>query len=280
MDRRTFERIISPVGSAIVILILILYLTPIWWGISTSLKPWEYVYTWPPRWWAPGMTLFFYYKIFVSRPLFHWIWNSLLYAGATTGVVLLFSSIASYSLVRFRFRGSGKVSFALIATRFIPPISLTVPIFLMSRAWGLYNTLTILVLVTTYLNLPTQVWLLKAYFEAIPWEMEESAMIDGCTRLGAFFRVIVPMCAHFMASAAIITFLGCWNAFYWPLVLTSGPENEVIGLGIYHFIGDGMTYTNEICAGGIIFSLPAILLCVFAGKYILRGLAVGGLKGL
>jgi len=280
LSMRTKDKIKGILVYTTIIVIIFVHLIPIYWTASTAFKYLEDVYNMPPEWIPKRPTLDAYVRVFVSRPLFHWVWNTMVLSGAVTFLTVVVSALAAYSISRFRFPGSQYASLMIIATRFIPPMATTVPIFLMYQALGIYNTMIGLVLILTFLQLPFRIWLLNAFFESIPWDLEEMGMIDGCTRVGAFFRIIIPISLPAFSAVGILTFIGTWNSFYWPLVLTQGAENKVLSLGIYDFIGDTMIFTNELCAGGIIMSIPSFLFVIFASKYMIRGLTAGALKGL
>ncbi|RLE62540.1 MAG: hypothetical protein DRJ47_10495 [Thermoprotei archaeon] len=277
---KTLRKVGSVCYELFVIAFLIVFLLPVWWTISTAIKTIPEAYRMPPQWIPSKPTFYYFIKVFLSRPVFHWIWNSALLAGGVTILCIFIGLLCAYSLTRFRFRGSDKMSFMLIATRFIPPMSLTVPIFMMMKSLGIYDSLLSVIIVLTYLNLPFTVWLLKAFLSTAPWALEEMGMIDGCSRMGAFIRIVLPVISPGILATTIITWLGCWNEFYWPLVLTKSREAQVIGLGIYDFMGDAMTYINELCGGGLIMCIPSFIFCFIASKYIVAGLTKGALKGL
>jgi len=204
--------------------------------------------------------------------------NSLILSLITTFLVLVIALPTAYALSKYPFRGSKVILLSYLASRIIPPVSLLVPFYVMLSILHLIDTYIGLILTYTYITLPIIIWILKGFFDEFPKDLIDSALIDGCTRLGAFFRVVLPTSAVGVAAAGIVTFLWCWNEFLFPMVFTTSNNVAPLTTGIFEFVGDEVIEWNSLSAVGIFASLPAIIFFIFAQKYIIAGLTKGALK--
>lgn len=251
---------------------------PIYSMISTSLRPASATMTVPVEWWPSAPTVAAYGAIWVGRPYGRYFLNSLLVASATTLASIGLAALAGYGFSRYRFRGAAALLTGMVATQMIPSILLLITYF-KAVAWvGLYNSLTALVLAYTSFVLPFSTWLLKGYFDGVPLELDEAAMIDGCSPLGGFARVVLPVALPGITATSIYAFLLAWNEFIFAYVLTDSSEKYTISVGIAHFFGEYSVAWNELMAAGLVAALPPIVLYVFTSRFLVSGLTAGALK--
>jgi len=207
------------------------------------------------------------------------MWNSLLVALVVTALNLVIGTTAGYAYARFRFRLKTLSLFALLFTRMLPTVVLIPAFFLMLRAVGLQNTLTGLVVAYCSFTLPFTVWIMKAYFETIPAELDKSALVDGCNRLQAYTRVVLPVSGPGLMAGGAFTFMLCWNEFIVAQVLNTKPGTTTLPPVIAGMNGQINIDYSVIAASGFLGALPAVLLVLFFQKYLVQGLTAGSVKG-
>jgi multiple sugar transport system permease protein len=201
-------------------------------------------------------------------------------AVVATGVVCLtlsLGTLAAYAIARLRFRGSSGLAYGLLATRMVPLVVLIVPLYVMLRTVGLLNSLGGLILAESGLFLPYAIWILLGHFAAIPAELEEAALIDGCTRLGALRRVLLPLAAPGLAACGVIIFLLSWNELLVPLILVSTQEGMTLPVLISSFVTVRFLSYTLLNAAGLLALVPTLVLALLAQRYIVRGLIAGAL---
>jgi len=262
----------------ILCLLAIFMLSPIVLMFFNSLKTITEAFSWPPTILPREPSLEAYIRVFSSDvPLT--LRNSAIIAMSTTVIVVCVALPTAYALSRYPYKGSRVALLFFLASRIIPPLSLLVPFYLLLSHLRLVNTLLGLIIIDTYLSLPLIIWMLKGFFDEFPQELIDSALIDGCSKLGAFIRVVLPVTSVAIAAAAIITFLWTWNEFIYAMVFTTTSDASPITVGIFTFVGDEVIEWNSMCAVGIFTSLPAIVFFILAQKYIVEGLTKGAIKG-
>lgn len=205
--------------------------------------------------------------------------NSLIVALLVTFVSVFVGSLAAYCLVRFRFRGRGLVSFSVIAPQLLPPIALVIPLYLIIRKLGLLDTRTALIMTYTSFILPLVIWLMNGHFRSVPLEVEEAARIDGCSRIGALFRVVLPLVSPGIAATFIFAFIIAWNEFFYALIFSSTLSSKTLSVLVEEFSSKfGEDYVL-MGAAGVLASLPPVVLALVFQKYIVQGLTAGAVKG-
>lgn len=207
------------------------------------------------------------------------MWNSLLVAAIVTGVNLVVGTTAGYAYARFRFPLKTLSLFALLFTRMLPTVVLIPAFFLMFRALGLQNTLAGLVVAYCSFTLPFTVWIMKAYFETIPSDLDKSALVDGCNRFQAYYRVVLPVSGPGLVAAGAFTFMLCWNEFVVAQVLNTKPGTTTLPPVIAGMNGQVNVDYSVIAASGFLGALPAVLLVLIFQKYMVQGLTAGSVKG-
>jgi multiple sugar transport system permease protein len=205
--------------------------------------------------------------------------NSVIVASVVTVVNLLLGTTAGYAYARFRFPGHTVSLFALLFTRMLPTVVLVPAFFIMFRALGLQNTLAGLVVAYCSFTLPFTVWIMKAYFETIPADLDKSALVDGCNRLQAYCRVVLPVSGPGLVAGGAFTFMLCWNEFVVAQVLNTKPGTTTLPPVIAGMNGQINIDYSVIAASGFLGALPAVLLVLIFQKYMVQGLTAGSVKG-
>ncbi|HEY8370335.1 MAG TPA: carbohydrate ABC transporter permease [Thermodesulfobacteriota bacterium] len=253
-------------------------LVPILWALVTSLKVESDVVAYPPRWWPDPVTLESYRLVFQSNMPRYYL-NSLVVALLTLAVTLAAGSLGGYAAARFDFRGKKLVLFLLLMTIMIPGIVVLVPLYLMANQVGLQDTYLGLVLVYAGWQVPTAIWLMRGFFESIPRDLEEAALIDGCTPFQAFVRVILPLTRPGLAAASMVVFIWVWNEFIIALTLTSSDQMRLVPVGLYLYVSSFGVEWGPLMAAVCVALLPVIGLFVVLQRQFVEGLTSGGTKG-
>jgi len=261
----------------VAIVLALLNVAPIYWIIITSFKSYREAFQIPPiffKW----INFQSYQGYFAQDGLMNSLANSVLSTSLSVLVAMLFGCFAAYALSRTRLRGGEFIAFFMMATRFIPPISTVIPLFLAMRYFSLYDTVTGLVILLAAMNIPYAVWMMRGFFKEVPIEVEEAAWVDGCSRLGGFFRIVLPMCKPGLAATAVLTTLFAWNDFMYALIMTSS-EARTLPMTISMFMGDQGVEWNQMAAASTVIMLPALVFSIFVQRHMARGLTFGALKG-
>jgi multiple sugar transport system permease protein len=267
--------------------VLLFVFFPLLWLLSASLSTQVELYAVPPHWIPQHPTLQNYVDIIfpslatssVPRTFAVSIWNSFKIASIVTIICIAIGSLAAYALVRIPFRLNRTIQLGILATRMIPEVSLILPLFLIASTLDLINKPSVLVIAYLSFALPYAIWLLAAYFQTIPVELEDAARLDGCTRLGILFRVIMPISVPGLVSTSMFVFLVAWDEFFYALIFTSTLAAKTAPVAIAEFVGRYVVNINGMMAGGILAALPPVLLALLFQRYIIRGMTAGAVKG-
>jgi ABC-type glycerol-3-phosphate transport system permease component len=254
-------------------------LVPLLWGLSTSFKPITEVNAYPPRWIPASPTLDNYAAVLANPKYIRYLLNTLGVALAVMVVGIALSAHASWAVVRARFRGKSTLMFLMWATVMIPGVSIIVPLYLLSVDLGIYDTYLVLVVTYCASLVPTLVWLLRGFVASVPHELEESGLIDGCTRGGVFYRIVVPLLRPGFGAAAVLVFVTVWNEFLIGYALVLGDEHRLIQVGVYYFVTDVGIDWGPLMAGMVISALPVVILFAALQRYFIQGLTGGAVKG-
>ncbi len=263
---------------ATLVVATLIMMFPVAWMLTVSIRPNVEVMKIPPQWIPTLFTLEPYAKVLGSVRYLRTFLNSYLIALTVTAFSLFIGALAAYALARFRFRGQRSVIMFLIITQMFPLVLLCIPYFQVVVRLGLYDTLTSLVMVYTTFTLPFCILMLRAYFAAIPKEMEEAAMVDGCSRLGAIARTLLPMSFPALVGAGLYTFLLAWNEFLFAVVLIESWEKRVITMAIYSLLAEFVTEWNMMMAFSVLASAPLVLAFIFLQRYVVAGMTAGAIK--
>lgn len=263
---------------SLAILLLSFMMLPIYWTVVTAFKPDVETYVFPPVYFPKNPTFSPFELLFTSYPFWDYLTNSVIVTTVTTFMVTLIGMLAAYGISHYPFKGGRFVLVTLLVTRIIPPLSLLLPFYLVVNFLGLNDNLLSMIIANIYLTYPFSVLIMKSFFDAFPRELIDSAIVDGCSRTSALFRIVLPVGAPGIASAAIITFLWTWNEFIYAFVFTATSKAQPVTVGCFDCIGDIFVNWNQMCAGALIAALPGILFVFVAQKYLIRGLTAGAVK--
>lgn len=259
-----------------IFLLLALALSPFIWNLMTSFKDKGEYFTYPPVFIPRSFDVEHYLqgmKLGGTRG----IRDSFIIAASTTLLSVALGSLAAYSLARFHIGGEN-LAFWILSVRMMPPIASILPLFLFFRSLRWLDTYQALILTHLLMNLPFAVWMMKGFFEELPAELEEAALVDGCGRLGAFTRIAMPLVAPGLVATALFCFMFSWNEFLFALIL--GRSKVVpITVNIAGLIGGHEILWAEISAVSIVASVPIIIIAIVLQRYLVRGLTLGAVKG-
>jgi len=252
---------------------------PALWILLTSLKTEAELVNKPITYWPHNPTMANYVQAFTDQPLLKYLGNSFVVAAASTVVSLIVASLAAYAIARQNLRRRQLILTCIVASSMFPLVTLLVPIFETMRALGLLNTYTALVLPYTVLNLPVCTLVLVSFFQSIPKDLENAAMIDGCTRMGALWRVVVPLAAPGVFTAGILAFVNAWDEFLLALSLNASASMRTVPVGITLYQGEFTFPWPIISAALIVAIVPVAVLIALFQERVVGGLTQGGLKG-
>ncbi|HST93355.1 MAG TPA: carbohydrate ABC transporter permease, partial [Microvirga sp.] len=233
----------------------------------------------PITWLPHAPTVANYLRAFTDQPLLLFLFNSFMVAILSTALTLFVSVLAAYALARLQLRARDLILSAIIAVSTFPLVTLLVPLFEIMRALSLLNTWVALILPYTVLSLPVCTLILVSFFEGIPQDLENSAMIDGCTRLGALFKVVVPLSAPGVFTAGILAFVNAWDEFLLALSFNSNPMLRTLPVGITLYQGEFAFPWPVISAALVVGIVPIAVLIVIFQERVVSGLTSGGIKG-
>lgn len=266
---------------SLLILLLGVLFFPIFWLISTSLKIALEVYQIPPRWIPSTFTIENYIKLFsgyVPFPLY--LRNSFITCIATSLLATAGATIAGYALSRLTFPGKRPILLAILATQMFPHVLILVSLYVMYRELGIMDTHAGLVLAFTTFAVPFSVWMMKGFFDSVPSEIEEAALIDGCTRLGALWRVVIPLVSPGLLAVGLFSFLDAWNNLLYPLTLATSNQVRTLPPGLLlSFLGQFKQDWGGMMAASVVVTVPTVIVFVFLQRYLVQGLTAGAIKG-
>ena len=252
---------------------------PLLWGVSTALKLPQDVYAFPPVWIPKSVTFENFVAVVQNPALIRSFLNTLIIASATTLAALVVGVLGGYGFSRYRFPGRNTLLWSVLFTKLFPRVVVIVPFFVTLRNLQLMNTYQGLILVYLMVTFPVAIWLLKGFFDKIPVEIEEAAIVDGCSLPRLLWNVVIPMSRPALVAVAMYTFILAWNEFLFALVFTNGLERRPLSVALAFFIDENGIRWGELMAASIVMSLPAILVFSISQKLLVRGLGEGALKG-
>jgi multiple sugar transport system permease protein len=279
----------SIVKFLVVIFILIFFLGPIVYLILTSLKEPNIAFTIPPKWiFKPNLINYKSVFGFTSEEFsglfagfgggfIRCYLNSLIISFSSVMLSLMIGSLCSYALVRFPLKGKKHLSFWILSTRMGPPIAVVIPFFIAAKLFGLYDTKTILIILYMTINLPYTVWMMKGFFEQVPEDLEESAMVDGCSRVGAFLRITLPLVKPGLIATSIFCLIFSWNEFLFAFILT-GSAAKTLPVKITEFITIHGIVWGPMTAAATLITIPILLFSVVIQRHLVKGLTFGAVK--
>jgi multiple sugar transport system permease protein len=260
----------------IAVAITLVFLFPVYWLFMISFKTPDEIFHVPPLW-VPGQLQFGNYWVLFKDGDVIAIWNSLVAATVSSVIAMILGTFCAYSLARFG-TGGDNLAMWIISQRMIPSIAVVFPIFLAYVYFGMVDTFAGLILLYTAFNLPYVIWMMRGYIADIPLELEESALVDGCTRWQTLWRVVVPMVRSGLMATAVFTFVFAWNDFLFALILT---RTEVITFPVQltHYFGGQSNFWSKIAAMSVLGTLPIFIAVTLMQRYLVRGISLGAVKG-
>ncbi|MFO7662330.1 MAG: carbohydrate ABC transporter permease [Chloroflexota bacterium] len=279
MGSRTQRRLGKTTTYLLLIAGVVLVAVPFWYMFVTSLKPQSYIFEMPPRLWPREVTLGNYITALATDQFLVYFFNSLLVAVVTTLLTVLIASMLAYGFSRLYFPGKEILFTMFLLGMMIPPVMLIIPQFIIARELNLLDSYRGLVLVYVTMNLSINTFLLRGFFESIPRDLEEAALIDGATRWQIFTRVILPLSRAGLAVTTIFTFLYSWDEFPWAHVAIKETSRRTLPIAIALFQSQHLTEWGQVFAASIVALLPVVLVFVLLQRYFIRGIATTGMKG-
>jgi multiple sugar transport system permease protein/raffinose/stachyose/melibiose transport system permease protein len=256
----------------------VLVLFPFYWLLASSLETQDQLFRIPALWVPTAPTLDNFVRLLHSS-FPHWFQNSAIVASATTVLALTLAALAAYSFSRFPFSGSRELSTMFLFVQLFPVAVVVIPLFILWTNLKLTNTYWSLIITYLVFGLPISTWLLIGFFNAVPVELEEAAMIDGSSRLGALWRVTLPLCVPGLAATAIYIFLLAWNEFFFALTFMNSTDMRTIPVGLSSFFAEHSVDWGLVMAGSVVASLPVVILFGLLSRYFIQGLTSGAVKG-
>jgi ABC-type glycerol-3-phosphate transport system permease component len=261
------------------LVLLVFTAFPFAWMASTAFKPPREIFVTPPSLWPSQFELENIRRLFDETRFLTYFRNSVTVSLSTVALTLLLSTPAAYSLTRFRFYGREKLAALILFTYMFAPIMIIVPFYVMVRFLGLTNTHTGLVMAYTAFCLPFNLWMLRTFFQSIPVDIEEAAMIDGANRFQAVVHVVFPLALPGVVATGIFTFILAWNDYIFARVLLSADELKTLPVGIADLYNASVVDWGMIMASGLLVIAPIAGVFVFIQKYLVAGWGAGGVKG-
>ncbi|GAA0944693.1 ABC transporter permease subunit [Pseudonocardia zijingensis] len=273
-------RVVNGVGSGVALVGLLAFvLAPLYWMTVTAFKSDTQIVMrtndlWPTPWSTEQFT-----NLFTGRAFGTWYLNTILVAGASTIIALICAALAGYALARLKFRGSESFTVTILLTYVMPGALLFIPLYQMMSGVGLNDSLWSLVITYPTFTLPFATWLLVGYFKSIPADLEESALVDGCTRFGAFVRIVLPLAKPGLLAVALFTLTNAWNEFLFAFVFITRNEYMTLPVGMQSMIFGDVVPQGQLAAASLLISIPVVLMYAFGQRFLTEGLTAGAVKG-
>jgi len=254
-------------------------LFPFYWMIITSFKNEDQMRSVFSMFWPKPFAVENYRQLLAKTEFAAWYGNSVFVAVSSTLLATAVGTIGAYALARLKFRGRGFMASATLITYLVPPSILFIPLYKQMQGLGMANSLSGLIAAYPSFTVPFVTWLLMGYFESIPEELEEAAMIDGATRFGAFYRIVLPLSAPGVLAAGLYAFTQAWNEFLYALVFITDGRLRTLPVGLASFITGDVYGWGYLMSGAVLTTLPVIAAYIYLQKYMVDGLTAGGVKG-
>ena len=278
-SQATAGRLQSAVSYAVLLTLLLIVIFPFYWMTITSFKGEDQMRSLVSMFWPSPVVDENYRQLLGKTDFVAWFKNSIIVAFTSTFLATAIGTIGAYALARLRFLGRAFMASAVLITYLVPPSILFIPLYAQIRNLGLADSLTGLIVAYPSFTVPFVTWLLMGYFESIPEELEESAMIDGATRFGAFYRIVLPLAAPGLLAAALYAFTQAWNEFLYALVFITDVKLRTLPVGLSSFITGDVYGWGYLMAGAVLTTLPVIVAYIYLQKYMVEGLTAGSVKG-
>lgn len=254
-------------------------LFPFYWMLTTALKPNDDMYRPEPLLVPVRVTWAHFHKVFFDSHFPEFFRNSAIVALITTALSLFVGILAAYAIVRLDFRGKSLIARGLIFSYLVPPVLLFIPLFELIFRLNLLNTREGLILAYLTFTVPFTTWLLMGYFRTVPVALEEAALVDGCTRLTALYRIILPLSTPAIVVTALFSFTLSWNEFLFALTFTSNPVSQTVTVGLTSTVAEDVFFWGVMMAASFLIAIPPVALYLLGQRWVVRGLTAGAVKG-
>ncbi|WP_338553031.1 carbohydrate ABC transporter permease [Paenibacillus sp. KS-LC4] len=276
MENKSIGKQVLVYGTLAFLLLFALF--PLYWMLNTSFKSQGEIYNMTPSFWPQVFSWSAYEKLLTEKGFLSNIKNSLYVSLIVSFLSILFSMLAAYAISKLQFKGRGFISRGILYAYLMPRAVLFIPLYMLVNAIGLSNSVYGLMLIYPTITIPYATWMLVSYFKSIPGEIEEAAMIDGCSRARTMWSVIFPLAAPGLAATFIFAFTLCWSEYLYALVIVTKTSDKTITLGLSDMIVGDVFAWGPLMGGSIIASIPVIIMYLFTSKYMVSGMTVGGVK--
>jgi len=273
------RRLLKWAGNLLLAVLLVWTLVPFYWMVATSLKKDKEIYGFEATLIPRHPTLDAYRRLFAQTPFVKYLRNSTIIAVTTTVGSLVLGSLGAYALARLRFPGRSVIARGLIFTYLVPQSLLFIPLFAIMSTFALIDTREGLILAYLGITLPFCTWLLLGYFRSVPVELEEAALVDGCSHLSALVRIILPMSLPALAVVAFFSFTQAWNEFVYANVLVNSVDVRTITTGLTLFIVEDVFFWGPMMGAAVLATVPPVLVYLVFQRWVVKGLTLGAVKG-
>ncbi len=282
MSRERLERAIIRVLRVVGLLFFIVIVAfPFYWMIVSSFKSLGEILLRPSNLGLDIRKIDFhaYYEVLFEHGFLRYISNSVYVSIVTVVLSVTLATIGGYAVTRLRFRGREFMSYSILLIYMFPAIVLVIPLYVMFSRMGLRDSINLLILVYLAQTLPVALYMLRSYFQTLPIEMEHAGMIDGCTRLGVIWRIVIPLSAPALASVALYTFMIAWNEFLFAFMFLDTPEKFTLSRGVVQLAGSVHLSKQLVMAASVMVTIPVLALFILLERHLVRGLTAGAMKG-
>jgi multiple sugar transport system permease protein len=263
----------------VLILAGIFALFPIVWALSTSFKPESMVITSPPQWIPAKFTLENYEQVLFHSKIPLYLLNSIIVSLCSVVFTLVVAAHAGYAAARFHFKFRNSLLFFILMTGMIPGICVLVPLYFISMFLKIYNTFEVMILIYTAWQVPTIIWVLKGFFETIPRDIDDAALIDGCSPLRIFYQLMLPIAQPGLAASALLAFVYVWNDFLIAFTFTTKDNLRLVSVGLYNYLSQYGIVWGQLMAAVMLVLVPMIILFAILQTRFIQGLSAGASKG-
>ena len=282
MTRERLENYIIRLMRIVGILFFVLIVAfPFYWMIASSLRPLEEILMNPANLGLDfrKIDLSAYYNVLFDHGFVRYILNSLYVSIITVALSVALATVGGYAVTRLRFRGQSFMSYSILIIYMFPAIVLVIPLYVIFSHMGLRDSINVLILVYLAQTLPVALYMLRSYFKTLPLEMENAGLIDGCTRFGVIWRIIIPLSAPALASVGLYTFMIAWNEFLFAFMFLDTPDKFTLSRGVVQLAGSVHLSKQLVMAASVLVTLPILFLFLFFERYLVRGMTSGAMKG-